>query len=264
MFLSMKLSDVRLLWVFSLFLLPLFGCVKEKRGECPCRLVVGLDEVDSSHISDVFVSVTGTGDFGYGEVREAETYQDDKVVLVPRGEVFLNVYHEDQGMRDSAGICIPLGEECPSVYMYSAYMDTDCEYVRKQVLLSKNHCVITVYVEGADESFPFGMSLRGNVCGYDLYGDPRSGDFMCSMEACGDMQYTGVVPRQRDPSLMLEVKDGEEVIRAFAVGEYIRSSGYDWTETDLKDIMIGIDYSRTLITVSVRGWDEVYEFDVVI
>lgn len=261
---SMKRSDARLFEVISLILVLFSGCIKEDRGECPCRLVVGLDEVDQSRLPEVLVSVMTQDGFEYNEVRDSTSYMDDRIILVPRGEAFLNVYHGDEGKAGPEGLCIPVGEDCPAVYMYTAVVDTDCEYLRRPAVLKKNHCVLTVYVEGADEDFPFRMSLRGNVCGYTLYGAPLPGEFVCPMELHEDRQYVAAAPRQTDASLLLEVSDDQEVVRTFALGEYIRSCGYDWTEDDLKDIMIGIDYSRTLISVSVHGWDEVYEFDVVI
>ena len=64
--------------------------------------------------------------------------------------------------------------------------------------------------------------------------------------------------------MLLEVSDGTEVLKIFALGKYICASGYNWKAADLSDITVGIDYTRTKLTVSVRGWDEVYEFDVVI
>ena len=72
------------------------------------------------------------------------------------------------------------------------------------------------------------------------------------------------MPRQMDNSIVLEVNDGTSVLKTFALGEYISASGYDWSAPDLGDITVGIDYTRTKLTVSVLGWDEVYEFDVVI
>jgi hypothetical protein len=57
---------------------------------------------------------------------------------------------------------------------------------------------------------------------------------------------------------------GTSVLKTFALGEYIHASGYDWSAADLEDITVGIDYTRTKLIISVLGWDDVYEFDVVI
>ena len=94
----MKRSDARFFEVISLILVLFSGCIKEDRGECPCRLVVGLDEVDQSRLPEVLVSVMTQDGFEYNEVRDSTSYMDDRIILVPRGEAFLNVYHGDEGV----------------------------------------------------------------------------------------------------------------------------------------------------------------------
>jgi hypothetical protein len=112
--------------------------------------------------------------------------------------------------------------------------------------------------------FPFDMTLVGNVCGYCADGAPMPGRFNCSPEMVGKSSYIVNLPRQRDASLILEVNDGSQVVKTFALGEYVKACGYDWTEEDLKDVTVDIDYARTQIRIAVQGWDEVYEFDIVI
>ena len=35
------------------------------------------------------------------------------------------------------------------------------------------------------------------------------------------------------------MSDRREFLKTFAIGEYVRACGYDWTEADLKDITLG-------------------------
>jgi hypothetical protein len=161
------------------------------------------------------------------------------------------------------GLRIPLGAECPPVYMQSSYLDTDCELLTRQVALKKNYCRLSIYVEDA-EHFPFALAVRGRVSGYDQEGKPAVGEFFYGVESVSDVDWVLSVPRQVDDSMLLEVSDDTAVLKTFALGEYINASGYDWNAADLQDITIGIDYTRTKLSVSIRGWDEVYEFDVVI
>ena len=44
----------------------------------------------------------------------------------------------------------------------------------------------------------------------------------------------------------------------------IRSTGYDWRATDLDDIIIGVDYVRGEVTVSVVSWEEGLVYDEVL
>ena len=70
------------------------------------------------------------------------------------------------------------------------------------------------------------------------------------------------MPRQTDASLMLEVDDGKGNSKAFALGQYIVSSGYDWTSPDLDDVSVTLDYAMTEIRLVVGGWESVYRYDV--
>lgn len=267
MFLSMRPFDDHNILAFSLLLCIMIssGCVKEDREECPCRLIVDLSEVDTSRISSVNIMLAGYGGLVYEGQRYAESYLMDDVISVPRDHLFLNVSYGDDNMMTADGLRIPEGEGCPPVYLYSAFVDaSDREFVRKSVDMCKSHCVMTIYVEGDGDDFPFDMLIKGNVCGYDGAGHPSPGGFCCAPEMIGESVFRVVLPRQTDASLFLEVNDGTDVVKRFALGEYVKACGYDWTEPDLKDITVGVDYSRTMITVAVQGWDQVYEFDIVI
>lgn len=261
---SFKVYGVGTLFLF-IFVILSAGCVKENRDKCPCRLIVDLSDVDSSRISSVDVLLAGEGGIVYETIRHSDSYGSDEVVLVPRDELFLNVCWGDGGMMGMDGLVIPEGLDCPPVYMYSALVSaSSSEFIRQSVIIRKNHCVMKIYVEDDGAGFPFDMTLVGNVCGYCADGTPMPGRFNCSPEMVGKSSYIVNLPRQRDASLILEVNDGSQVVKTFALGEYVKACGYDWTEEDLKDVTVGIDYARTQIRIAVQGWDEVYEFDIVI
>lgn len=240
------------------------GCVKERRRDCPCRLLLDMSQVDTTSIPELKVSVRCSDGRISQEVRDAELFTEDMMLLVPRGSCTVNVYSGEAGMASCGnGLDIPYGEECPAVYMYTALLDTDCEILRRSVVMRKNHCTMSISVEDS-EHFPFSLAVRGEVSGYDFKGAPRPGQFYCSSAPMQESIWEISVPRQLDHSLILEVSDGTDVLKNFALGEYIKASGYDWNAPDLEDIAIGIDYTRTKLVIAVKGWDEVYEFDVVI
>lgn len=267
MFLSAIRYNVCFIKVFSLTLcISLFtGCVKEDREECPCRLIVDMSEVDPLRIEAVKIAVRGNGGYVFEGMRSSESYMDDEVILVPREDVFLNVSYADCGMMTASGLNIPEGCDCPPVYMYSVLVPAaGREFVRKPVTMMKNHCVMTIYLEDDKSDLPFDIVIRGNVCGYDSVGYPMEGKFRCEPVMVSDESYAVVLPRQIDSSLLLEVNDGSETLKVFALGEYVKACGYDWSERDLKDIVVRIDYARTRVQIAVKGWSEVYEFDIVI
>ena len=66
-------------------------------------------------------------------------------------------------------------------------------------------------------------------------------------------------------SLLLDVEDEDSsVLKTFAIGEYMDKSGYDWTEADLEDVVIVLDYSVTGLRVVFKGWDKEYTYDIIL
>lgn len=264
---SLRSFNLCLVKAFSLSLCALLsmGCVKENREVCPCRLIVDLSEVNPLRIGSVDIRLSSSQGFSYETSREADSYETDDVILVPRDNVFLNVCYADRGMMTEEGLSIPEGDDCPPIYMYSSLVSTQGqEYVRKPVRMIKNHCVMTIYLEGEQPESPYNIFIKGNVCGYDSLGSPKEGVFCCSPRSVSDSVFDVVLPRQSDASLVLEINDGGEVFKTFALGEYVKACGYSWSEDNLKDITVRIDYAISQVVIAVKGWDEVYEFDIVI
>ena len=230
--------------------------------DCPCRLVVDLSADDTASVSTVELRVYASEDLVCSEVLEAGAFDDGYVVLVPRGKVDVMAYSGADGyVNGKDGLVIPYGEDCPEVYMNFLSVEAVGEEVRVGMPLRKNYCMATVCVVSED-GFPYELSLRGNVMGYAGDGRPAAGDFVCEFTLDGDMSGRVSLPRQTDTSLKLEVSNGAEVLKVFALGEYIAAVGYDWDAEDLEDITLTLDYSLTAVTISVGEWDEEYHFDI--
>lgn len=236
--------------------------VKEDRMDCPCRLVLDLSANDTASVGSAVLLVNASEDFVYSDVVEAGEFDEECVVLVPRGTVDVLAYSCDDGyVSGKEGLVIPYGEDCPEVYMHFLSVEAVQEEVRADVVLRKNYCNATICV-ATDDEFPYRLSLHGNVMGYGMDSSPAVGDFMYEFELDGDRTGMASLPRQMDTSLKLEVCSGAEVLKVFALGEYIAAVGYDWASDDLEDITLTLDYSLTGITISVGEWDEEYHFDI--
>lgn len=237
--------------------------VKEDRMDCPCRLVLDLSANDTALVSSAVLLVNASEGFVYSDVVEAREFGDECVVLVPRGAVEVLGYSCDDGfVSGKEGLVIPYGEDCPEVYMQHLSVEATEEDVYIDVVLRKNYCGATICVATAEDNFPYRLSLRGNVMGYGLDSRPIEGDFMYEFDLDSNLIGKVSLPRQMDTSLKLEVSSGAEILKVFALGEYIAAVGYDWTSDDLEDITLTLDYSLTGITISVGEWDEEYHFDI--
>ena len=258
----MKLSEAIML---TAVVMSVMSCsVKEDRRDCPCRLVLDMGEVDTSVVKYAELVLTASDGFCRRDTLVAEDFNAGHMVEVPSGHVAVGVYYGALGCVDDKGrMGIDYGNECPYVYMHSSLVLAEGEVIEEKVRMRKNHCVVTLQVQ-SDAYFPFRMEAKGRVDGYDREGMPSEGDFMYAMYADDDGVCQFALPRQTDPSLVLEVYDDTDIVRSFALGEYVEASGYDWDEEDLKDMTVSLDYALTRVVISVADWEEEYVFDVVI
>ena len=234
----------------------LSGCsVKENREECPCLLVLDFAASDSLAQGPLNVAVLSDGGLMHSGI--IPNVDEDYVMNVPKGVLNVNVWKGD------SDLCIPYGCECPSVYMNVFEADTRCEKLVKQVQLHKNHCRLTVMVEGY-EKMPYSLTLYGNVDGYELDGMPSEGAFSCVAYPDGMAGAQALLPRQNDNSLMLEVDDGNFLTRRFALGEYLAAGGYDWNAESLSDVTIILDYYVTRVKIIVQDWENEYTYNVIL
>lgn len=258
----MKLSEILALACCALFL---GSCsVKEDRDVCPCRLVLDMNAVDTSRVRCAELVVRASGGFVLRDTLDIEGLVGEYMVEVPRGDVGVGLYFGADGCVDERGrLEIGYGDECPQVYMHSSLFKAEGELVVEEVGMRKNHCIMTIQVE-TEKDFPFKLEAKGSVDGYELGGMPSVGDFMYAMYVDENGECRLTLPRQTDSSLTLEVADGTQVLKCFALGEYVQASGYDWRADELKDITVTLDYSLTSVKIAVAGWRKEYVFDVVL
>ncbi len=238
------------------------GCsVKENRRECPCRLFLDFSETDAEEVPYADLHVLSSEGFHLVEHVGSGAFGEELVLHVPRRGARVNAYCGAEGyVYDDGRMEIPYGSECPHVHMHSSYVETDCEAAYEKVRVRKNYCLITVHVEEAD--FPYVLDVRGEICGYGVDGSPADGAFLFAMRPDGNGVCSVSVPRQVDNSLRLDVDDGTDVLKTFALGEYVTASGYDWSAESLGDITIGLDYSLSHVTLKIEGWEKELHFDV--
>lgn len=214
--------------------------------------------------------------------------------VVPKGDIDLAVAYSADGLAgelNSLGKWIEIdeGRPCPSIWTCCEKVSARADRVTVPVRLHKNFCRIDIQVRDVyGEEFPFKLRVRGNVNGYGLDGKPARGAFLCDAErsetesagfgtesevpgsgtasesTVSGHGYAVTVPRQTDDSLILEIVTDDGVAKSFAIGNYIASSGYDWTSADLKDICLEIDYARTVISFTIDKWTHSDQFEVVI
>lgn len=245
------------------WLLLVSACsVKDDRSACPCILELDFMAPDSVETGSVGLLLTSRdGYMMYDEV-DVEKSGGRYSVPVPRTELHVRSWTGDEGLASEYGLLIPLGQDCPHVYMHDSDVSAEGETLHESVVLRKSHCVMTLMTAG-EGRIASDVMVKGNVAGYDAFGQPLSGDFEYLLDSGGPGDaHVAVLPRQTDDSLMLEIDDGNGNGKAFALGHYIVSSGYDWTAPDLEDVTVVLDYALTEVRISVSGWEGVYKYDM--
>jgi hypothetical protein len=256
---------MRKMILMALVVAVVVGCsVKEDRTVCPSRLVLDLSGVDTSLVKSLNLMAVLDGRVVLQDKLFVADFDEEYVADVPHGKLLVNVWGggEDRAPFND-GLIIPYGCECPPLYMHSFEADTRGEAFRQVVELCKNHCRLTVKMDGVAE-IPYSLTFKGNVDGYMQNGLPSSGDFSCVAYPSGLGESEALMPRQLDSSLLLEVDDNSSVSKVFAIGEYILASGYDWTEKDLKDVTICLDFYVTDMKITIQGWDKEYIYDIIL
>lgn len=259
----MKMLSNRLL-VLSVGMLIFAGCsVKEDRTDCPCRLMLDFSEVDPSVVKSAAFHLSASDGFIFTGTLDSSSFSDEVVIDVPRTQIKVVAWCGAGNYLSDGGMTIPYGEDCPPVYMHISDVEASGESVCEVVVMRKNHCRMRINVIG-EENEVIDLTLRGNVNGYGSDGQPSEGRFVyrSAPDASGEM--SAVLPRQVDDTLVLEVDDGTGLSKSFAIGEYIASSGYDWSSPDLHDIIIDIDFAITHVSLTIMGWDKEYKYEIVI
>lgn len=252
------------LWGIAAGLLCMAACsVKEDRMECPCRLVLDMRDVDTSIIKEADVYVQASQGFVFNEVMDSHHLGSEYVMSVPKGRVYVWAYSgAEEHSPGPEGLRIPYGDDCPEVYMHCSSLESLQESVVEKIRMLKNHSVLTVHLQ-SEYSTAYDVAVTGNVNGYDAEGRPSEGGFRYEI-SFEDGVGKVVLPRQTDASLKLEVTDGEGSFRVFSLGEYIESSGYDWTRENLEDITMTLDYALSSVGFRINDWEKEYHFDIVI
>ncbi len=250
------------------------GCsVIEDRIECPCTLRFDWSGVSAQTAESLWLGVASSAAFAHTNIVYSDVYGDIYLLSVPKTSTWINVYATSNGESlenylNSAWseLTIPLRSQCPALYKFSQALDLDAydDQVDVPVDICKNYCEITITLYAAEDGVDFSLAIVGSINGYDILGEPSAGTFRYEPAYEDGGVYHCRVPRQTDDSLILEVFDEDQVLRDFAIGEYISESGYDWTDANLKDIEMTINYSKSNVSFVMMGWVKTIDLEVVI
>ena len=262
---SFKISSVLVLPLAALFTGSLFqGCsIREDRNSCPCVVRLDVEEAVARAGSEVLLMVWNQA----GELIRRDTLPpgtDWWSFGVERGAIRLGLFSSLSLPLNDGSIVIPRGADCPEVLLDVVSADASGELLEYHADFQKPYCNLEVEVSGLGGGFPFDLVFQGGVAGFDGDGHPSAGEFAADAAVDASGVYSISIPRQTDSSLMMEIVDDLGIARTFAIGEILSGAGYDWTQKNLEDRKIVLDYSRTRMTLGVSGYADSGTFEVVL
>ncbi len=235
--------------------------VKEDRSECPCLLVLNVDEMadDRDHVdglltvsSDRFLfqeqidigSYAGTG---YEiEVPRRETISSCAVGTVP-------------ALWRSDSLFVREGQEWGRVMHASETSGCNSDICHADMHFHKEYCTVGFILLGVPlgEPYPFEIVLKADCCGIFMKDSaPVRGPYSAKARP-SDVEtiYSVRVPRQDDGSMLADLARAGEVVSVLDIGAAISAQGYDWKKADLDDVYVTIDYAHATFSVEIVDWD---------
>jgi hypothetical protein len=265
-----------LLLAIGLTLSSCRSAVLEDRFMCPSFLFFDVAEANRyPKYQDVFTTV-----FAHPEGRlideagtTVEYMENELFFFTVRGTAAVKGYGlmGQKGLtREGSAWTVPLGKDFAPLFRFGYTAEVEEERFTVPVEFTKEYSHITVQYLGADTfeyaggRFTFYITVRGNTCGIDaMSGLPVRGPFEVSPEETGIGHFEFSLPRQADHSLVLEmhVKEGlyqySDFQTSYNLYEILRDKGgITWTEKNLPDIYVEIDFQETTVNVGVYPWGE--------
>jgi len=271
--------------------------IKEERADCPAWLTVASKIVIPEEIRGV-LSLFFYQD-GKQEIHleyPVENFRQGVDVAIPRGELEVAgiVGWPDENISGDV-LRIPYGEHCPQAWGFYEYMQVadDAEEVSLGMALRPLFARMYICITGADEDYPYGLVVEGDVDGYLLASlELHHGPFLYVPDLLDKEEFDEVVnpipgliresnyedracrvPRQDDRNLTVSLvrtlpsfgtkAEGDELdyVYTLPLGDILDREGYDWSSDTLDDIDVLIDFAATRVCITVDDWTKVLLMD---
>ena len=248
--------------------------IKEDRDACPGILFFHLaDELDGEDRIDASVFLMPDQELaGKGTATAWDVQQKDFSFSLRRADQWGGYALRGARNCQESGTCrlgVPEGNEWDPLYIAGYSVDGRQEEVTVPLYFRKEYAALTLqfadpwqyYQE--QPVFPFDIIVRGTTCGIEaLTREPVSGPFYCRMREYTEGTFIGLIPRQADTDLEMEIWGKEGVYEKaqlearLPIGEMMVQQGVvTWKEEDLPDIFLEVQYAQNEFLVSVLDWE---------
>ncbi len=246
--------------------------VKENRFECPVYVTVLTDRFMAKGLE------SGTVSFSAGSLikREDISYIDyaGKGYTQPCPRDMARaalVTGSANGKFDEDVLYWPAGRAADRTWSYGEIFSVNADEYVIDAVPHKQYCLIKFMFDDSPVAPPdyyWRFRIRAQYNGLNVYtSEPVEGDYVCPVGPNNIGEWYGVLPRQKENNMKMDIivpysdneKDGR-VDFVLDLGKAFEEAGYDWTEADLKDIMVKVGFTSADVNVSIEDWhgDETY------
>ena len=256
------------LWV-SCAVTVISGCtVLEDRSQCACSVTLHFDGLQEGELYWMMTCSDPGRQPQSGMLEEGVGMLELELV---RGRWRLLCVQSDcPAFLTSEGFSVKEGDPFPALYAGSLLLDACGEEYCDSVRLHREHAVVHVSLRDL-YSTDLSYERAGDVCGLGVDGKPLDGPFRTRLDVSeGGLSLVNLPRQGSSDGLRLEIfsetdsegRSTRALVRSFALGEYIRASGFDWYAPDLDELSLEVDYTRTVVTVFPDEWHQTLEFDL--
>ena len=249
--------------------------VLEDRTQCPSFLFLEITNAGRFlDLDDIHATVYSHPKSSLIDERETtvKSIQDKETYFVVRGTGAVRGYGllgYDRLIPQGSEWTVPVGQDYPPLFRFHYLEPVRDESFIVPVEFVKDHCRVSLQFVGtetfpsSDGRFPFDIVVRGNTAGMNaLTGVPVRGPFEYRPpeQTIGRFEFT--LPRQADHKLLLELYGREGLhdrpgfADAFDLYDILRrEGGITWTEKNIPDVDLLIDYQQMSVSVSITPWE---------
>lgn len=241
--------------------------VKEDRGDCPVYVTVLTDRFVLKGMNDGKVSFAGSEPIGQEDINFLRYLRDGYVRACPREYTRTAVLSGvENALLSGDALFVRPGFEAGLVWAYGQSFSADADEFVVDAEPHKQFCLVKFLFGGqptAPPDYPWRFRIRAACSGMNIYSlEPLEGDYWAPVGPNAVGEWYGVIPRQRENKLLLEIytpyeggDSGEgKVEYTVDLGSKFEALGYDWTATDLRDVAVSVGYSAAEVCVEVKDW----------
>ena len=248
---------------FLICLILVLACacsVKEDRSVCPMYLNLNFDrQIYDDVLHDSFVNVSARNTYFSQSINIRHYESIGLDIQVPRGTVRASAAFGHEGFNCSGDSLIAKkGCEISPLFLWTEKIVSHDDLYYAEVLPRKQFCRMNIVIVGLmpGEDFEYGLRLRADCNALSVYSAKAlEGNYTVFASRKNASGYEILIPRQKEHALLLELVEHDEAVVVLDLGAYMKDCGYDWSEPDLDDLMVIVDYTALTLSLEIQEWN---------